>query len=359
MSARLATLVLLILSLTLLAGCASPGPADLSPTPSSTPTVTATSSPSATALVPTLDPENMSPTAPVFIPPQPSSEVPPTRTPAASPSSAPPGPTSTAAPGASSLTPVIHEFSVTPTQGVKPGDTLTLTWRAEGASAQVCMVNYNFYPGECAPVAVQQGTHRLVMRWDRGITQVTLVVGGTSSPTAAPTVQSAVEIDLGCPTPWVFEELSEDTACPAAATTWTRAAAQPFARGWMVYSGTSYLIFLNEPRYEGFRIDTILDPLTVTGDTSSQVTPPAGFYAPASGFGIVWRGDAAESAGYQSALGWALRPEFGYQPAYQCWALGHTSTLANTRCYLTHPEGGLFEMIVSGGTHSYWQIYDG
>ncbi len=60
------------------------------------------------------------------------------------------------------------------------------------------------------------------------------------------------------------------------------------------------------------RLDYVHDPLDIIRDTSAEIIPPAGLYVPVSGFGLIWRGDVSQSAGYREVLGWALAPEFGY-----------------------------------------------
>jgi len=65
------------------------------------------------------------------------------------------------------------------------------------------------------------------------------------------------------------------------------------------------------------RLDYVHDPLEIIRDTSAEVIPPAGLYAPVSGFGLIWRGDVSQSPGYREVLGWALGPEFGYDTIFE------------------------------------------
>jgi hypothetical protein len=252
--------------------------------------------------------------------------------------------------------PMIFAFSVTPSQGVEQGDIISAQWQASGVSAQLCMASNDYYPGQCTPVNLS-GSQEFTVPWSEGIFHIFLVVSGASSPTVSPSVTSSVEIDLGCGQPWGFVALQASGRCPGASEVWS-AVAQPFERGWIIWSGNSYLILADQSSYEGKYIDMVLDPLTVVEDTSAQYVAPLGLLAPTSGIGIVWRGDIAGSTGYADLLGWARAPEFPYNPIYQCWALRNTSTLSNTACYLTHPDGGIIELVVSGGTHFYWQMHD-
>jgi hypothetical protein len=65
---------------------------------------------------------------------------------------------------------------------------------------------------------------------------------------------------------------------------------------------------LSEAETSWKKVDVIVEPLEITRDTSAQVKAPPGFFAPVSGFGLVWRGDVGQSPGYRDRLGWALAP---------------------------------------------------
>jgi hypothetical protein len=257
---------------------------------------------------------------------------------------------------------MVRAFTVTPSEGVRQGDTVEAAWQAEGIAARLCIANQDYYGGQCTDVPLS-GTRRLDITWPEGVVNVSLVVDGSPAGNPPPQATAAVEIDLGCAHPWALDALRESRRCPGVAETWNAAAAQPFERGWMIYSGSSYVILLDAPfQYApaGKQIVTLVDPLDVTRDTSGQVTPPAGRLAPVSGFGIVWRGDASQSPGFRDSLGWALQPEFNYRATYQCWGLrGYLSALGGiSDCYLTHPEGWVVQ-IVQNGWWLYWQPLGG
>jgi hypothetical protein len=80
------------------------------------------------------------------------------------------------------------------------------------------------------------------------------------------------------------------------------------------------------------------DPLEVMQDTSGEVDPPEGLYAPESGFGLVWRGDA--SRGFQDELGWALEPEYNYTATFQC----DNASSQWRFCYLTDARDRSIEL---------------
>lgn len=96
-------------------------------------------------------------------------------------------------------------------------------------------------------------------------------------------------------------------------------------------------------------VDTIRDPLDIIGDTSAEIHPPAGLYAPVSGFGLIWRGDVANSPGYRETLGWALAPEFGYEALFQCDDAPPSGGRSWQACYLLGPDGELFFFHPLGG----------
>lgn len=154
------------------------------------------------------------------------------------------------------------------------------------------------------------------------------------APTPSPTA---------CPNPW-FTSVPAIT-CPDAPAHKTEAAAQPFEHGWMIWlkTGGQYLILIDEGGFE-----QAADPLTITGDTSGNYSPPDGLFAPVSGFGLVWRGDVSQSAGrnYPQRLGWASEAEFGFEAIIQC---SHGPT-PHWSCYLSGPRGGL----IGYGTPGTW-----
>ena len=115
---------------------------------------------------------------------------------------------------------------------------------------------------------------------------------------------------------------------------------------WLKTPGLYYILW-NGASGEG--VAKVADPLTIYRDTSAQYKSPAGFYAPVSGFGLVWRGDvfAQEGQGYLGKLGWATVAEAGYDAVYQC-QFGPTP---HWMCYVTMP-GGVIGMS-SVGTWSY------
>ena len=97
------------------------------------------------------------------------------------------------------------------------------------------------------------------------------------------------------------------------------------------------------------------DPLDITRDTSAGVTAPDGRYAPASGFGLVWRGDAAASPGFRDTLGWALAPEVGYDAILQCDDALPSGGRSWQTCVLQGPESEIILLDPLGR----WDLWEG
>ena len=72
-----------------------------------------------------------------------------------------------------------------------------------------------------------------------------------------------------------------------------------------------------------------------------------------SGFGLVWRGDVAQSPGFHQQLGWALAPEFGYDAILQCDDAVPSGGRSWQTCYLKGPGGEVIMLHPLGG----WQLW--
>jgi hypothetical protein len=249
--------------------------------------------------------------------------------------------------------PVIHSFVVEPGSNVKQNDVLRVTWRADGQSARLCTTNHDYYGGDCFDVPVT-GSQEVVVRWGDGVINLTLTVQGAGGKVD----DAGVEINLGCPNGWAFDQLKNSQLCPGPAEQ-LNGTAQQFERGWMIWTGTSTVILMDAPFVQvsgGHELGIVLDPLNITQDSTAQFVPPAGLLAPSGNFGFIWRGDASQSPGYHNQLGWALAPEIAYTGMQQCWVLkGYVSALGgNAHCYLTHPGGAGVLDLVQNSTWSYW-----
>ncbi|NIO68455.1 MAG: hypothetical protein GTN71_05260 [Anaerolineae bacterium] len=97
------------------------------------------------------------------------------------------------------------------------------------------------------------------------------------------------------------------------------------------------------------QVHYVHDPLEIIRDTSTEIHPPEGFYAPESGFGLVWRGDVSNSPGYRESLGWALAPEFGYEAIFQCDDALPSGGRSWQTCYLKGPDDEVIVFHPLGG----------
>jgi hypothetical protein len=177
----------------------------------------------------------------------------------------------------------------------------------------------------------------------------------TRAPAATVTGQASVA--LRCTSTWFFSDEPQAGICPRDPVH-SYAAAQRFQQGtmiWLEEPGRHYIL-QDTPLYEGAernKLDLINDPLEITADTSSQFQAPQDLYAPVSGFGLVWRGDVAQSPGFHQQLGWALAPEFGYDAILQCDDALPSGGRSWQTCYLKGPGGEVIMLHPLGG----WQLW--
>ena len=171
---------------------------------------------------------------------------------------------------------------------------------------------------------------------------------GNASSTPAPTPTQ-------CDHSWFFEGTESRYGCPNGPAITSFAAAQHFERGMMIWveARGQYVILIKDTPDEAKGVfHLVSDPLTVYQDTSANIAPPDGLYAPESGFGLVWRGDVFEEGeGFRDLLGWALEPEFGYETVVQ----GGMMTTPHWSVYLRGPEGKVIGLIHLGR----WAVVDG
>jgi len=102
--------------------------------------------------------------------------------------------------------------------------------------------------------------------------------------------------------------------------------------------------------------------LTTCRDTSGSVHPPDGLFAPTSGFGLIWRGDADyctyanpgdfDHNHFRNILGWATAAETGYTATYQPGSktvqatnsAGTAVQITSLYTYITLPDGQIVEL---------------
>jgi hypothetical protein len=101
-------------------------------------------------------------------------------------------------------------------------------------------------------------------------------------------------------------------------------------------------------------VHIVTDPLEIVQDTTDQISPPEAVLAPASGFGLVWRGDVVGSPGFRNELGWALEPESGYQAMWQSDDAVPSGGRSWQTCYLLGPDRQVIMLHPLGG----WQLWE-
>jgi hypothetical protein len=264
-----------------------------------------------------------------------------------------PVPTQQSARTATPAPPEVISFEVSP-GAVDPGDTVTLTWQAQGSRAEVCPSSRYvlFTDGDCFPVALAGSTTFEIPSEAAGFQYVDfiLTVERLGRPEKA---TSQVSVALKCERTWFFSDTPQAGICPREAVR-SPAAAQGFERGtmiWLENPGRYYVLqeapLLGDAMRK--RLDVIDDPLEITGDTSAEAQAPPGLYAPVSGFGLIWRGDVAQSPGFRDALGWALAPEFAFEAVVQCDDARPSGGRSWQTCYLQGPEDEVIVLDPLGG----------
>jgi hypothetical protein len=252
-----------------------------------------------------------------------------------------------------SVEPEIISFRVAPEE-VNPRDTVTLTWEARGDQATLCpSARYVLFTDEdCQQVPVSGSTTFLIPQEAAGFQSISFLLK-VETPTWPDTAIAEVSVLFKCDRAWFFSDVAQAGVCPQEPIR-SEAAAQSFERGTMIWleQPGRYFILDETQLYAGEdrkRLDVINDPLEITRDTSSEIHPPPGRFAPQSGFGLVWRGDVAASPGYRERLGWALEPEIGYQATFQCDDARPSGGRSWQTCYLERPDGSAVLLHPLGG----------
>jgi hypothetical protein len=164
-----------------------------------------------------------------------------------------------------------------------------------------------------------------------------------------------VSTALKCETSWFFTDQPQAGICPREPIL-SYAAAQRFERGTMLWiEELGRYVILEETTLYGEdgrkQVSYILDPLKIIRDTSAEVHPPESLHAPVSGFGLVWRGDVSNSAGFRESLGWALEPEVGYDTVFQCDDALPSGGRSWQTCYLKGPSDEIIVLHPLGNWH--------
>ena len=245
----------------------------------------------------------------------------------------------------------ITALSVSP-ERANPGDTITLHWQAQGDQAILCPESrYTlFAPADCVNVPVAGAQSFVIPSNVKGNKSVEFVL--TVSGAAASTAKQGTSVAMVCAQTWFFSAELQAGVCPQDIVR-TQAAIQYFERGLMIWlkEPRRYFILENQNVAPGDirrPLNTIADPLDIARNTAGSVQPPAGLFAPASGFGLIWRGDVTQFVGFRDQLGWALQSESGYEAKYQCDDATPSGGRVWQTCYLTLPDGQIIATLSTG-----------
>lgn len=313
------------------------------PAPTSSPTVTATPlesgevtyAPTATLRL-TFTPSDVQ-SGPPSETPLPTSTRPP-RT-SAPPASDTPFPTTpTIVPGT-----LIRSLTASP-QEINPGDAVTISWETVGDRASLCTIMPTSVFGTCEAVPLV-GSRQFTT--DPGVRNfVTYWLGAWRGDLLE---SATVTVLVRCPDTWFFPNPPGD--CPATSALVTSGAAQRFERGLMIWLPPRDMIFVLFTDTSGSAYLMLTDNWQEgMPESDPAIVPPAGYYQPVRGFGLVWREPDGVIYNVRSRLGWATAPEFQFSTAYQC-----NSAPRYTTCYLQGPDG----VIVLLPERSGWTIWTG
>ncbi len=263
-------------------------------------------------------------------------------------------PTNTPEPNETPANPQILSFEVTP-PWIDPGDTVTLTWEAHGDRATICPSArfVLFTSDDCQQVPLSGVMTFTIPLEATGFHFIDLLLNVETHGSLSPNVVEQVSVALKCHTTWFFSDEPQAGVCPTEPIR-SYAAAQRFERGTMIWiEQLGRYVVLDETLLQEQdvrkQVDYVHDPLEIIRDTSAEIKPPEGFYAPESGFGLVWRGDVSNSPGYREKLGWALAPEFGYGAIFQCDDALPSGGRSWQTCYLKGPDDEVIVFHPLGG----------
>jgi hypothetical protein len=221
---------------------------------------------------------------------------------------------------------------------VAPGGTVTLTWRAAGAAADLFTYSARGFLGEPQAVPVSGSRVMTVPADRRNEIQFELAVRDGSS---APAAVQSVTVRLTCPDGWFFAHPPGE--CPAAPAEQTSVVAQQFEHGQMLWVGSRGEI---QVLYDDGRRDVIADQWHEgLPATDPSLAAPSGLAQPERGFGLVWR----TRADLRDRLGWATSAEFPVPDGH--WQCDSTYGMGMV-CYVTGPDSAILALPM--GTWRKW-----
>jgi len=231
--------------------------------------------------------------------------------------------------------PRILSFVVTPTTTLAVGERISLTWEALGENAEICGV-WGPGPADCQNVPLQ-GSMSIEVD-EQMLGYYGLLLRATEGQSETLTV---VDVRFLCQglRDWFFDD--PPMRCPAEAAEYSRATAQTFEHGFMIWVEQSerlYVFFADD--YEFTWLEA---PYTIKPSTPMVETPPPGYVLPVGNFGQLWRDEIEGVSGHRvrERLGWATEAEIVFDTAHQCEVEGYPRMWS---CYLRGPDGKVLRL---------------
>jgi hypothetical protein len=300
--------------------------------PASTPTANAATPTETAALLPTVAPTETA-TPPQTAAPASAAAPLPALTPTAA-----GAPRSQSLPTPATTAPSIIFFTVAPTTTLTVGDNVTMAWEALGEEASLCFID-GTGPTGCEDVPLK-GSQALTVT-----EEILSHVGvGLRASAGGSFTWSISDLHFQCPEkPWFFE--NPPSRCAEEPATYSRAAAQYFEHGFMVWTEKPdrFYVFFDKGQDSQWQEFIWWEaPYPFLTPQLADATPPPGLYVPDSGFGRIWRGELPSGTiDVRERLGWASGPEFAFDTAYQCEMPSHPQLWS---CYFRDPDGAVLHL---------------
>lgn len=255
----------------------------------------------------------------------------PTETPSSTPTSAPTA-TLTATPTPDlSLVAEIHSLDAT-ADVVRPGpgDSVTVSWEAEGSAARLCAVYAFNATIECMDVPLQ-GQETLTLR-DQDPVADHWVDYELEVRNDYLLATESIRVLVECHNPWFRAGLS--SWCPGGKVQENPAIAQSFENGLIITTNNYAQIFFDDAAPACRGINGLGG---VTADTES-LTPPDGRFLPAPSIAPLWLGDLRGGDDVRERLGWATAPAHAFTQQIQC----EQTPEGSGDCFVTSGDGRVY-----------------
>lgn len=186
---------------------------------------------------------------------------------------------------------------------------VTFTWNASGEAAYLYPCSSDeavacHRPAQVTALPVQGALTLSDFRY-AGPIRYRLEIVGADEP-----VTEDITVNITCSHTWIGA-VTGSRACPETPMLSTFGAWQPFEGGVMIYFGDSRQIYVmtNDDR----RVQVFTDTFSEGMEEPEISSVPDSRFPARRGFGIIWR----ELGGPESALGWALAEEIGFDSGRQ------------------------------------------